>query len=228
MQYQFPIFENLCPGWENITNLGIRRVFPKNTQIFDITNPINGIYYIKQGSVEIILNTHRGPEKVLYYAGSGSIFGEVSCFVIGNSGEAHVRARNNCECYFFSKDTIEGIIAIQHPLLLLELITMEAYKIRMYGILLKDSLINDNFIRVCKMLIYLVQYKNSPIDENQLIVNLSIDLTQNDIARLMGVHRVTISKAVSRLKKLGIIKHFSKKSLQISDYKSLCQLTENF
>ncbi|MEI7848739.1 MAG: Crp/Fnr family transcriptional regulator [Chloroflexota bacterium] len=226
MQYQFPIFENLCLGWETIAHLGSKRIFLKGSQIFDIINPINGIYYVKKGSVEIILNTQNGPEKVLFYVGAGCIFGEVSCFVAGDSGEAHVRARSDCECYYFNRATIEGIIANQYPKLLIELIRAEAYKIRMYGVLLQDSLNNDNFIRVCKMLIYLAHFKDTKIDNEQMEVILIPDLTQNDIARMMGVHRVTVTKAIGKLKKMGIIVHFSKKNLEISNFPELNKLVK--
>lgn len=226
MQYELPIFENLCPGWELVTHLGIRRTFQKGSQVFDIAVPINGIYYVKKGAVEIILHTLHGPEKVLYYVGPGCVFGEVSCFVAGDSGEARVRTRSDCECYFFSREMLEGTIAHQHPELLIELIRAAAYKIRMYGVLLQDSLNNDNFVRVCKMLVYLAHFKQGAIAEGQKQVHLQPDLTQNDMARLMGVHRVTVTKAISRLKQMGIVQHFSKKSLEISDFPELCRLAE--
>ncbi len=226
MQYELPIFENLCPGWEKVTHLGIRRNFVKNSQVFDIANPIDGIYLVKKGAVEVILHTQHGPEKVLYYVGPGCIFGEVSCFVAGESGEARVRARIDTECYFFSRETLEGVISEEYPHLLIELIRAAAYKIRMYGVLLQDSLNSDNFVRVCKMLVYLVHFKQVQVDIEQKEVRLQPDLTQNDMARLMGVHRVTVTKAISRLKKMGIIEHFSKTALEISDFPGLVQLIE--
>jgi CRP-like cAMP-binding protein len=225
MQYQLPIFENLCPSWHKITHLGIRRTFVKGSQVFDIADPIDGIYFMTRGSVEVVLNTLHGPEKVLYYVGPGCIFGEVSCFVVGDSGEAHVRVRSDCECYFFSRDTIESQIASQYPQLLIELIRAEAYKIRMYGLLLQDSLNNDIFVRVCKMLVYLARFKQVQTSQEKQI-SFEPDMTQNDMARLMGIHRVTVTKALSRLKKMGIIRHFSKRSLEISDFPALCRLIE--
>jgi CRP-like cAMP-binding protein len=226
MQYQLPIFENLCPSWETITHLGIRRTFLKGEQVFDLANPIDGIYYVKKGAVEVILHTIHGPEKVLYYVGPGCIFGEVSCFVAGDSSEAGVRTRSDCECYFFSRETVEGLVSRLHPHLLIELIRAEAYKIRMYGVLLQDSLNSDNFVRVCKMLVYLAHFKDAHIQTEQNEVIFQPDMTQNDMARLMGIHRVTITKALSRLKRMGILDHFSKKSLVISDFPALCRLIE--
>jgi len=226
MQYQLPIFENLCPGWQKISHLGIRRVFARGASIIDLDMQVNGVYLVKEGAVEVILYTPHGPEKVLYYVGPGCIFGEVSCFVSGEIDEARVRARSACVCYFFSREQIEGMLASQYPHLLIELIRAEAHKIRMYGVLLQDSLSGDRFMRVCKMLVYLVRFRGMGITPGQKQVNLQPQMTQTDMARLMGVHRVTVTKAVGRLKQLGILEHFSKTSLAISDFPALCGLIE--
>jgi Mn-dependent DtxR family transcriptional regulator len=51
-------------------------------------------------------------------------------------------------------------------------------------------------------------------------------MTQNDVAKLMGIHRVTVTKANSRLKAMEVINRFSKNSLEISDFPRLCQIIE--
>ena len=227
MQYQLPIFENLCPSWRTILHLGIRRTFKKGSEIVDMMTPVNGVYFVEEGSVEVPLYTVHGPEKVLFYVGPGCIFGEVSCFVVGETDEASVRARTNCVLYFFSRNLIEGTIANQHPQLLIELIRASAYKIRMYGVLLQDSLSGDNFMRVCKMLVYLVHFKEAELAHGQKQVIIQPEMTQRDMARLMGIHRVTVTKAISHLKKMGIIQRFSKRTLEIIDFPALCKLVEN-
>ena len=226
MQYQLPVFENLCPSWNTILHLGGRRTFQKGSEIVDLVTPVNGIYFVKEGSVEIPLYTLHGPEKVLFYVGPGCIFGEVSCFVTGERDEASVRARTDCVLYFFSRDLIEGVIASQYPHLLIELVRALAYKLRMYGVLLQDSLNSDNFMRVCKMLVYLIRFKNVDIARGQKQVIIQPEMSQHDMARLMGIHRVTVTKAISRLKAMGIIHHFSKKTLEVVDFPALCQLIE--
>ena len=157
----------------------------------------------------------------------GCIFGEVSCFVTGESGEASARARTDCILYFFDKDLIEGEIAAHHPDLLLELIRTTATKLKMYGILLRDSLNSDNFIRVCKMLVYLARYKGIDPTFSEKQITIQPEMTQNDMARLMGIHRVTVTKAISRLKEMGIIRHFSKNNLEILDFPALCGMVKD-
>jgi CRP-like cAMP-binding protein len=227
MQYQLPMFENLCPSWEKVLPLGKRYLFPKGSKIFELDDIIFGVYFILNGSVEINLFTIQGPEKVLFIVGKNCIFGEVSCFMDGDSGEAIARARSDCELYFFKKETINGIIAREHPELLIELVQSLAYKIRMYTVLLKDDLISNQFIRVCKMLVYLLRYKEVDVPPRQQTVSFRPDITQNDMARLMGVHRVTVTKAISKLKSMGIIARFTRKTLEISNLPELLSLVES-
>ncbi|MEI8132213.1 MAG: Crp/Fnr family transcriptional regulator [Leptolinea sp.] len=227
MQYQLPIFENLCPSWEKVLSLGVRSTFPKGSNIFDLDDTIKGVYYIKAGTVEINLFTIHGPEKALFIVGPGCVFGEVSCFMEETGEEASGRARTDCELYYFKKEIIEGQIASQSPELIIELVRSLAYKIQMYTSLLKDSLISNLFIRVCKMLVYLVRFKEANISLGQKNVWIRPDITQNDMARLMGVHRVTVTKAIGRLKTMGILRRFSKRCLEITDFPRLVKLVES-
>ncbi len=227
MQFSLPIFENLCPGWNEITHLGIQRTYQKGCQVYDLESPINGVYLVTEGQVEIALYTLHGPEKVLYYVGPGCIFGEVGCFVSGDTGEARIRARSDCVTYFFPRELIDGQIAHQYPHLLIELIRASAYKVRMFGIMIRDSATGDHFQRVCKTLVYLVRYKGANPEPGQKQLVIRPDLSQNDLARLMGIHRVTLTKSISRLKAMGIVRRFSKRSLEIINFTALCQLTED-
>jgi CRP-like cAMP-binding protein len=227
MQYQLPMFEDLCPTWEKVLSLGERRLYPKGSKVFDLDDIIFGVYFIRRGSIEINLFTVQGPEKVLFIVGRNCVFGEVSCFMDGESGEAIARTRTDCELYYFPKEIIEGVIAKEHPELLIELIQSLAFKIRMYTVLLKDDLISNQFIRVCKMLVYLLRYKEINVSPGQIVIAFQPDITQNDMARLMGVHRVTVTKAISKLKSAGIIGRFSKKTLEITNLPELMRLVDS-
>jgi CRP/FNR family transcriptional regulator len=174
-----------------------------------------------------VLNTQSGPEKVLYCIGKGCVFGEVCCFAPGLNQEATVKARTDCTLYFFKRETIEGVIAKEHPQLLLELIRILGHIVRMYGILLQDSLSLDFFIRVCRFLVYLVRFKSADPTGKQVHVVVESGVTQSDMARLLGVHRVTVTKAVKKLKDQGIIRRFTKRELDIVDYPKLCRLSES-
>jgi CRP-like cAMP-binding protein len=227
MFYQLPIFENLCPSWEKVLHLGVRETFPKGGRIFFSEDIIDGLYYIVEGSIEINLHTIHGPEKVLFIVGKGCIFGEVSCFIGGDAEEASAKTRSDSVLYYFKKETIEQVIAPQYPELMIELVQTVAYKARMFTELLTDELISNQFTRVCKMIVYLVRFREIRVEPGQRLVVFEPDMTQNDIARLMGVHRVTVTKAIGQLKQMGIIRQFSKKCLEITNFPELLRLVEN-
>ncbi|HPH96764.1 MAG TPA: Crp/Fnr family transcriptional regulator [Anaerolineaceae bacterium] len=227
MQNAFLIFENLCPSWPSALHLGIRRRIPRGSEIFEPEAQTKGIFFITEGMVEIYLNTLQGPEQTLYFVGSKCIFGEVSCFVSGETSEASVRAREDCTLYFFSLETLQGPIARQFPNLLLELVQAAAYKIRGYSVLLHDSRENDQTVRVVKMILNLISYKGLKPGKDEKRVILKPGMTQNDVAHLLGVHRVTVTKVIKTLKDKGIIKQFTRNKLEILDFPSLCRIVEN-
>jgi CRP-like cAMP-binding protein len=224
MQYEFPVFEQLCPSWDQAIHLATRQAYARGSLILDMEAPARGIYYVKEGQVDTALYTLHGPEKVLYCIGRGCLFGEACCFSTGITGEASVWARTDCTLYFFRKETIEGPIAREYPHLLVEMVGMLGHIVRMYGIWLQDSLTQDYFGRVCRILVYFVRWKKGPDAAAARQVTIQSDVTQNDIAKLLGVHRVTVTKAVARLKELGIIRRFTKTELDIADFPGLCRL----
>ncbi|HWQ08486.1 MAG TPA: Crp/Fnr family transcriptional regulator [Holophaga sp.] len=226
MQYQFPIFERLCPSWGGITHLGTRRRFAKGTVILALEGAVDGVYYVKEGVVETILDTHIGPEKVLYRVGQGCVFGEVSCFAPGPDQEAFVRARADCTLYHFKRELVEGVIAQEHPELLLELIRMLGHIVRMYGVLLQDSLSLGFFARVCRFLVYLARFKEARPDGTQVHVVVESGVTQSEMAGMLGIHRVTVAKAIRKLKEQGVIRRFTKRELEITDFQRLLKLSE--
>lgn len=226
MQYQFPILENLSPAWGRAIHLASRRQIAKGTVALGMGAAPDGVYFVQEGILETILATHNGPEKVLYRVHHGCIFGEVCYSVGGPNEEVFVKARTDCTLYFFSRDTIEGQIAREHPELLLEMARVLGHIVRMYGVLLQDSLNLDFFVRVCRFLVYLVRFKGADPAGLQVHILVESGVTQGDLARLLGVHRVTVTKAVKKLKDQGVLRCFTKRELEITDFPRLLRLSE--
>ena len=225
MQYQFPILENLCPSWAGVTRLGTCRRIPKGAVALGLGAAQDGVTFVEEGILETILATPHGPEKVLYRVGAGCLFGEV-CYSVGSPNEeVFVKARTDCTLHYFSRETIEGVIARDHPELLLEMVRILGHIVRMYGVLLQDSLSLDFFVRVCRFLVYLVRFKGADPAGLQVHILVESGVTQGDLARLLGVHRVTVTKAVKKLKDQGVLRCFTKRELEITDFPRLLALS---
>ena len=132
MQYEYPVFEHLCPSWGQFTALATRLVYPEGALILGMDAPANGVIYVQEGQVDTVLETFDGPEKVLYGIGEGCLFGEAGCFTTGALAETAVRARTDCILYFFRKETVEGTISRKHPHLLLEMVRLQGHILWMY------------------------------------------------------------------------------------------------
>ena len=226
MQFQFPILENLCPSWGLVTHLGTCRRVAKGTVVLGMGSAMDGVTFVQEGVLETILVTPNGPEKVLYFVGEGCLFGEVCFSVGGPNEEVFVKARTDCVLHFFSRETIEGPIALDHPELLLEMVRILGHIVRMYGIQLQDSLSLDFFVRICRFLVYLVRFKGA--EPAGTHAHVASGVSQGDLARLLGVHRVTVTKAVKKLKDRGVVRRFTKRELEITDYPGLLKLSEEW
>jgi CRP-like cAMP-binding protein len=206
MQYEFPIFENLCPSWEQVLHLGTRRVYHKGALILDMGVPAKGVFFIQSGQIDTALYTLLGPEKVLYAIGQGCLFGEACCFSTGMTGEATVWARTECVLYFFTKETVEGPIVRDYPKLVFEMVGLLGHILRMYGVWFQDSLSQDYFARVCRILVYFLRWKLGVDFRPEGEVLIHADVTQTDFARLLGIHR-----------------RFTKNELDVADLRGLCR-----
>ena len=226
MQFQFPILENLCPAWGRATHLASCRRVAKGTVVLGMGSAMDGVTYVQEGVLETVLVTPNGPEKVLYFVGEGCLFGEVCFSVGGPNEEVFVKARTDCVLHFFSREAIEGPIAREHPELLLEMVRILGHIVRMYGIQLQDSLSLDFFVRICRFLVYLVRFKGAEPGRSQAHVLVASGVSQGDLARLLGVHRVTVTKAVKKLKDRGVVRSFTRRELEITDFSELLRLSE--
>lgn len=221
MTFHFPVFEGHCASWESVLHLGRRVDYPRGALVLDMEVPADGVWYVKEGQLDTVLYTLEGPEKVIYAVGRGCLFGEACAFTTGLTGEATVWARTPCTLYFFRRETVEEVIAREHPALILEMVGLLGRIVRMYSVWLQDSLTLDYFQRVCRILVYFIHWKGAvpgPTGE----VRIQADLAQNDLARLLGVHRVTVAKAVARLREEGVLLQFTRTLLHVVDYAGLC------
>lgn len=223
MQFTFPVFERHCPSWASVLHLGRRVEYPRGALILDMEVPAPGVWYVEEGQVDTVLYTLDGPEKVLYAIGPGSLFGEACAFTTGRTGEATVWARTPVRATFFTRETVEGVLAREHPHLVLEMAGLLGHIVRMYAVWLQDSLSRDNFGRVCRILVYYIRWRGAvPPSGGEVLIQA--DLAQNDLARLLGVHRVTVAKAVARLREEGILVQFTRRRLHLASYRRLCAL----
>jgi hypothetical protein len=76
------------------------------------------------------------------------------------------------------------------------------------------------------MIVYLVRFKEIHIESGQKSVSFQPGMTQNDIARPDGCSPGDGDQSGKSIKRVGIIRQFSKNKLEITNFPELIRLVE--
>lgn len=196
--------------WEAVLSLAHKRTYKKGA-IIDGSESKNFLYYLHRGRVKYSRIDAEGPEKIFWYIDRGNLFGEVP-FWSGKTMENSFTVTENAEIFAFSRACVQHEIMSKHPSLIINMLTSMANKLRV------QSLQNGDFTslisRLSRILMYAIGRDHKEINEGRLECK---GVSQQELASLLGVHRVTLNNAVAQLKREGIIGEMTKKKLVISD-----------
>jgi CRP-like cAMP-binding protein len=127
----------------------------------------------------------------------------------------------DCTIYTFSRQCIYEEVLPKHPELVMNLVESLAHKLRI--VVMQSSDLDCLPSRVCKMLVYLSEREGRKIENSSKVV-CPKGICQQELASLMGIHRVTLNTVIAQLKKEGVVETISKKALVISDYQRLLEI----
>ncbi len=208
--------------WEKVLHLGQKHSYNKGNVIIGGNQPPGDyLYYLYSGTVKFYGASPEGNEKIIWYLERGNIFGEVPFFE-GKVMENVFIATEKCVVYIFTRQCFNEEILPKHPDLVTNLLYSMANKIRVVTLHASDLAALPS--RVCKVLIYLVDRSDGGGPGGEVVGTQGI--TQQELACILGVHRVTLNNAIAQLKQEGIIGHISKNKLVINSYARLLEMAE--
>lgn len=179
---------------ENMQSLieqsGSVRKYAKDEIIYLQGDTAQSFCYIKKGSVKVYMNSVDGNEKTLNTARHGEIIGE-GAFFDKKPRVSSAKALTNTEVIMIDKKRLTDIIA-QHPTLAFELLEILANRIRLLSSQLDSMTFMQADARIARLL----------LDDME---DDSVSLTHEEIALTVGVSRITVTKALSRLSSQGIL-----------------------
>lgn len=167
------------------------QMFKKNQIIYRQGEIAKSFYYLKNGRVQIFVNSSNGLEKILTIYKREKIFGEAS-FFDGFPRMSSAKALLDSEIIMIDKVDIISYFQKQ-PSLALNFIELLSQKVRM----LSNEIDNISFLSAEKRVAqYLLNINHT---------NCSIDCTHEDIGKAVGVSRVTVSRALIKFSQYGWI-----------------------
>src|SRR6478735_7559309 len=202
--------EELCDSLD-------RRYFNAGTLIFEQGEPGALLYIIVNGKVKIGSAAEDGRENLIHILGPSDMFGELAMLDPGPRISS-ARALTPVEVVTMDRDVLREWIATR-PEVAEQLMRVLARRLRRMTTSRTDLVFTDAPGRVAKLLLRLAQRFGVQRDGSVLVNH---DLTQDEIAQLVGSSRETVNKVLSDFTSRGWIE-LRCKGLLISDTERLAR-----
>lgn len=192
--------------WATVLDRSTHISFPKNHEIQTIQSDY--FYYLIKGKLKLSCLSANGQERVVMHLGPGTLFNEVSHLHL--SAHRHsLHTLEQCEVGRFPDKLLKDTdFFTSHPLLIQNLVQSLGIKTGAFFAQLFDSGLIHVRGRVCRMLHQLWK-------ENGEKPSFRTNVSQVDMAAMLGVHRSSLCREIRTLREQGIIGHFSKAKLEI-------------
>ena len=198
---QVPLFQSLRPEDMKLLSASVRtQSVKKGEALFQRGDQGSALYVIKEGSIKIVLPSRRGDEVVLAIFSEGDFFGEMA-LLDGLPRSADAVALELCKLLVLSRADFLAFLknnesAIQHILYSLSI------RLRKTDDFLEDTCALNISARFAKKLVKLAETHGRQ-EENCILIDL--DLTQSDLASMIGATRESINKELRLLREKGLI-----------------------
>lgn len=168
--------------------------YEKGEVIFFEEDDSRNLYLLVNGQVKLTMLSPEGKEKVLTILQEGDLFGEISLFDHNpHPVTAEVQKKARLLTLPFSK--LEKMI-VQKPQLALKIIEALSKKTRLLTSQVRDLVFHD---AVEKMASLLIRFGEDFGREENGRIKIDLILTHQEIANLLGVSRVTVTKTINKL-----------------------------
>ncbi len=166
---------------------------PRGTTVFSEGEPGDSLFIILDGKVKIVRRAADGRENVLSVMGPSDQFGELSIFDPGPR-TATATALTDVSLAKMSQQALLPWIDA-HPEIGVQLLQVLARRLRRTNDTVADLIFTDVPGRVAKSLLGMADRFGSRDDSG--LLRVTHDLTQEELAQLVGASRETVNKALA-------------------------------
>lgn len=191
--------------------------FPRGTTIFNEGEPGDRLYIIIDGKVKLARRSADGRENLLTIMGPSDMFGELSIFDPGPRTSSAVCV-TEVQAATMNSELLKKWVG-DHPEIAQQLLRVLARRLRRTNANLADLIFTDVPGRVAKTLLQLAN--RFGVQEGSAL-RVNHDLTQEEIAQLVGASRETVNKALATFAHRGWIR-LEGKSVLIVDTEHLAR-----
>ncbi len=211
-----PIFQGLDDAAANTLRTSMSPVkLRKGQSLFKEGDDGDNLYIVTVGKIKLGTKSQDGRENLLMILGPGEMFGDLSLFDAGPR-TATATAVTDSRLLVLGQEKVIPWVR-EHPEVSLHLLARLASRLRRTNEVVGDLVFSDVPGRVAKAIIDLGLKFGVKKDEGFLVNH---DLTQEELAQLVGASRETVNKALADFAQRGWLR-LEARAVMILDYERL-------
>jgi len=176
------------------------RSVPSKTVVIHAGDLPDTLYYLIDGSVEVMIEDEEGNEMVLAYLNKGQFFGEMGLFYEQPTRSAWVRTRTACELAEMTYPRFRQV-AEDSPALLFELATQLATRLERTNRKLGDLAFVDVTGRIAHAIMDLCKEPDAMTHPD----GMQIKVSRQELSRLVGCSREMAGRVLKVLEEQGLL-----------------------
>jgi CRP-like cAMP-binding protein len=182
-----------------ISELCAERRFPQGKTIFCAGDPCHSLYILKSGIVKLVSVSDKGNETILHILKPGEIFGEL---LLSRERRAFtVRTAQDSVVTVISREGFNRLLSLA-PRVALNFIQVLSRRLAEVEEGLAESSHTWSYHRLAKVLLHLSEQYGEEVSTGTLI---TLRLTHEDLANLIGTTRETVTAQLNRFERMGLL-----------------------
>lgn len=199
---QIPVFNGLADDQlEQIHQKTIEKTYRKGMMIFMEGEPGEGFHYVRSGRVKIVKMAEDGREHIINILTPGDLFAEVLIFN-NRPYPATAIAVEDSRVGVIKNSELEKLI-LHNNILALQLIKALSQRLLYAQQKIKNLALNDVLARTAETLLRLGREHGRTAPDG--VMEISLDLSRQELANLVGTTRETVTRMLSSMKKDKLI-----------------------
>ena len=190
------LFERLTPNQLKQLEMTSRfRRFPRNTPVYLPAEESDGVFLLVSGRVKICSFTTEGKQSILTFIEPGELFGELA-ILEGGQREEYAETLEASEIVLIPSDKMQQLLE-EIPHVALGITKLIGWRRKRIERRLKYLLFHSNRERLIHLLLELAEQYGKKTEQG---VELTIKLSHQDIANVIGGTRETVTVLLGDLK----------------------------
>lgn len=191
--------------FDALSDVALSMVFPENRIVIKAEDEGDTLFVISRGQVKVSIVSKDGREVILSILAEGDFFGEMS-LLDGHPRSANVTTMQETDLLMVRREDFLRLV-MNTPQIAIKLLSVLAGRLRKTDRKIEGLALLDVTGRITQTLLQLAEDQGVPYPDGVLIRNRP---THQNLAKMSGTTRETVSRVLKRLANQGYIVHKNK------------------